>query len=88
MNHQKTIQNHHCIYLHSINYYLELIYWACAYNVKTYPEKCEKDVSQFDWFNREKNKVELVCENRSTSVFIEDLETRQRTEIQGWTMKY
>lgn len=72
----------------SINYYLELIYWACAYNVKTYPEKCEKDVSQFDWFNREKNKVELVCENRSTSVFIEDLETRQRTEIQGWTMKY
>ncbi len=72
----------------SINYYLELIYWACAYNVKTYPEKCEKDVSQFDWFNREKNKVELVCENRSTSVFVEDLETRQRTEIQGWTMKY
>lgn len=72
----------------SINYYLELIYWACAYNVKTYPEKCEKDVSQFDWFNREKNKVELVCENRSTSVFIEDLETHQRTEIQGWTMKY
>lgn len=71
----------------SINYYLELIYWACAYNVKTYPEKCEKDVSQFDWFNREKNKVELVCENRSTSVFIEDLETHIRKEIDGWTMK-
>ena len=72
----------------SINYYLELIYWACAYNVKTYPEKCEKDLLLFDWFSREKNKVELVCENRSTSVFVEDLETRQRTEIQGWTMKY
>lgn len=72
----------------SINYYLELIYWACGYNVKVYPEKCEKDVLLFDWFNREKNKVELVRENRSTSVFIESLETHQRTEIQGWSMKY
>lgn len=72
----------------SINYYLELIYWACGYNVKVYPQKCEKDLLLFDWFNREKNKVELVRENRSTSVFVEDLETRQRTEIQGWTMKY
>ena len=72
----------------SINYYLELIYWACAYNVKTYPEKCEKDVLQFDWFNRDKNNVELVCENLSTSVFIEDLETHEKKEIDGWTMKY
>ena len=21
-----------------------MIYWACAYNVKTYPKKCEKEV--------------------------------------------
>ena len=72
----------------SINYYLELIYWACGYNVKVYPQKCEKDLLLFDWFNREKNKVELVRENRSTSVFVKSLETYQRTEIQGWSMKY
>ena len=72
----------------SVNYYLELIYWACAYNVKTYPEKCSKDILDFDWFNRDKNKVELVRENRSTSVFVEDMETHKRTEIDGWTTKY
>ena len=72
----------------SINYYLELIYWACAYNVKVYPEKCSKDILQFNWFKREKNKIEIVRENRSTSVFVEDLETHIRTEIDGWSMKY
>ena len=72
----------------SINYYLELIYWACAYNVKVYPEKCSKDILQFNWFKREKNKIEIVRENRSTSVFVEDLETHMRTEIDGWSMKY
>ena len=71
----------------SINYYLELIYWACAYNVKTYPKKCEKEVLLFDWFDRETNKIELVRENRSTSVFIESLETHHKAEIQGWSMK-
>ena len=65
----------------SINYYLELIYWACAYNVKTYPQKFEKEVLLFDWFDREKNKVELVRENRSTGVFVEDIETRKKAEI-------
>ncbi len=72
----------------SMKYYLELIYWACAYRVKTYPEKCEKDLLQFNWFKREDNKVVLIHENRSTSVFIEDLKTHQRVEIDGWTMKY
>lgn len=72
----------------SLKYYLELIYWACAYNAKTYPEKCSEDVLLFNWFEREKNKIELICENRSTAVFVEDLETHQRTKIQGWTMKY
>ena len=72
----------------SIKYYLELIYWSCAYNVKTYPEKCSEDVLQFNWFEREKNRIEIISENRSTSVFVEDLETHQRAEIQGWTMKY
>lgn len=72
----------------SINYYLELIYWACAYNVKVYPEKCSKDILQFNWFKREKNKIEIVRENRSTSVFIEDLETHKKTEIDGWSMTY
>ncbi len=38
----------------SLKYYLELIYWACAYSVKTYPKKCEKELLQFDWFKREK----------------------------------
>ena len=72
----------------SINYYLELIYWACAYNVKIYPEKCSKDVLDFEWFKREKNKIELIRDNRSTSVFIEDLENHNKTEIDGWTTKY
>ena len=72
----------------SAKFFLELIYWACAYKVKLFPEKCSKDILQFDWFNREKNKVELVRENRSTSVFVEDLETHLRTEIDGWSMKY
>ena len=65
-----------------------MIYWACAYNVKVYPEKCSKDILQFNWFKREKNKIEIVRENRSTSVFVEDLETHMRTEIDGWSMKY
>ncbi len=72
----------------SINYYLELIYWACAYNVEVYPEKCSKDVLDFEWFKREKNKIEVIREKRSTSVFIEDLENHKRAEIDGWTMKY
>lgn len=71
----------------SLEYFLELIYWACAYNVKAYPEKCSKDLLQFRWFDREKNKVEIVFENRFTSVYVEDLETHMRTEIDGWLMK-
>ena len=47
-----------------------------------------KDILQFNWFKREKNKIEIVRENRSTSVFVEDLETHIRTEIDGWSMKY
>ena len=72
----------------SLEYFLELIYWACAYNVKTYPEKCSKDLLQFKWFDREKHKIEIVFESRSTSVFVEDLKTHTRAEIDGWTMKY
>ena len=72
----------------SINYYLELIYWACAYKVKLFPEKCSKDILDFNWFDRDKNKVELIQENRSTSVFVEDLENHKRVEIDGWTTKY
>ena len=72
----------------SEKFFLELIYWACAYNIKVYPEKCSKDILDFEWFKREKNKVELVRENRSTSVFIEDLENRKRAKIDGWSMKY
>ena len=72
----------------SINYYLELIYWACAYNAKVYPEKCKKDVLQFDLFDRKKNKVELIEKNHSTAVFIECLKTKHRIEISGWSMKY
>lgn len=65
----------------SINYYLELIYWACAYQVRVYPEKCSEDVLPFNWFEREKNKIEIISENRSTAVFVEDLETHRRAEI-------
>lgn len=72
----------------SINYFLELIYWSCAYSVKVYPEKCSKELLDFDWFDREKNKVELIRENRSTLVFVEDLETHNRAEIDGWTMNF
>ena len=72
----------------SLNYYLELIYWASAYTVKAYPNKCETDMLSFDWFDRDKNKIEMVYEKRSTSVFIEDLETHQRMEIDGWSAKY
>ena len=72
----------------SMEYYLELIYWACAYSVKLFPEKCSKDLLDFDWFKRERNKMELIYENRSTSVFVEDLENHNRTEIDGWTMTY
>lgn len=72
----------------SLAYFLELIYWACAYSVKTYPEKCSSDLLHFKWFSREKNKIEAVFENRSTSVFMEDLETHRRVEIDGWSMKY
>ncbi len=72
----------------SLKYYLELVYWACAYNVKKYPEKCSTDILQFNWFERNKNKVELICKNRSTAVFVEDLEAQKRTEIQGWTLTY
>lgn len=72
----------------SLAYFLELIYWASAYTVKVYSGKCATDMLSFDWFDRDKNKIEMVCENRSTSVFVEDLETHQRMEIDGWSMKY
>lgn len=72
----------------SLNYFLELIYWSCAYQVKLYPEQCSEDLLGFDWFDREKNKVELVRENRSTGVFVEEIETRKKAEIQGWTRKF
>ena len=72
----------------SAKFFLELIYWACAYKVKLFPEKCPEDILAFDWFNRAKNKVNLVRVNRSTCVRVEDLETHQSTEIDGWTMKY
>lgn len=72
----------------SKNYFSELAYWACAYNVKRYPEKCSEDLFKINWFEREKNKVEFVCENRSSGVFVEDLETHERIEIDGWSSKY
>lgn len=72
----------------SLQYFLELIYWASAYQLRKYPEKCDKEIKEFDWFNREKNKIECIFEGRSTSVFIENLETKKRAEITGWTMKY
>jgi len=72
----------------SENYYLELAYWACAYNVKRHPEKCSEKLFKINWFEREKNKVEFVCDNRSSGVFVEDLETHERIEIDGWGYKY
>ncbi|MBR5617861.1 MAG: hypothetical protein IKW50_06735 [Oscillospiraceae bacterium] len=81
-------QTHNYSETDSLVYFLELIYWACAYSVKTYPEKCSNDLLHFKWFSREKNKIEAVFENRSTSVFMEDLETHRRVEIDGWSMKY
>ena len=72
----------------SARFFLELIYWACAYKVKLFPEKCSKDILDFNWFDRDKNKVELIRENRSTSVCVENLESHKRVEIDGWTTKY
>ena len=40
----------------------------------------------FDWFDRDK--IECIFEGRSTSIFVENLETKMRAEITGWTMKY
>lgn len=71
----------------SLQYYLELIYWASAYQLRKYPEKCDKDMKAFDWFHRERNKIECVFEGHSTSIVIEDLETKKRAEIAGWTTK-
>ena len=72
----------------SAKFFLELIYWACAYKVKLFPSKCSNDILGFDWFNRGKNKVNLVRVNRSTFVRVEDLETHKQAEIDGWTTKY
>ena len=68
----------------SLKYYLELIYWACAYSVKYYSEKCTDGMRDFDWFDRERNKIELVFEEGSSFVFIEDLKTHCRKIIDGW----
>ena len=72
----------------SIVYFLELIYWACAYDIKAHPSENEPELLEFDWFNREENKINVIWENRSTYIFIESLKTHKRTEINGWTMKY
>ena len=72
----------------SLKYFLELIYWASAYQLRKYPEKCDEEMKAFDWFNRERNKIECIYQGRSTSIFIENLETKKRAEITGWTMKY
>ena len=72
----------------SVNYYLELIYWACAYNAKAHPEKCSEDILRFNWFERDKNRIGIAYCNRSTSVYVEDLETHTRAEINGWSTKY
>jgi hypothetical protein len=72
----------------SARFFLELLYWACAYKVKLFPEKCSKDIFNFNWFDRDKNKVELIREKRSTSVFVENLENHKRVEIDGWTTKH
>ena len=72
----------------SEKFFLELIYWACAYKVKLFPEKCSKDILDFDWFDRDKNKVELIRENRSTMIFVKNIENLKRVEIDGWTTKY
>ena len=72
----------------SIKYFLEIIYWACAYGSKAYPEEIAKGLLQFDWFDRQKMTIELVHENRSTSVFVKDTKKDLRVEIDGWTMKH
>ena len=72
----------------SLKYYLELIYWAKAYQLRKYPEKCNKEMKAFDWFDRDQNKIECIFEGRSASIFIENLETKTRAEITGWTMTY
>ena len=71
-----------------VKYYLELIYWACAYNVKIFPKTCSADLLCFEWFDRARNKIELISENRSTSVYVEDAVNRNRAEINGYTWKY
>ena len=70
----------------SIEYYLELIRWACAYDVERYPEKCTADLLTFEWFNEQKTRLEVVSEKetQSTVVYVEDTETHERVEINGW----
>ncbi len=72
----------------SLKYYLELIYWTCAYKVKKYPKRCTEDLLKVNWFERSKNRIELVRENRSATVLVEALETHEKTEINGWSLKY
>lgn len=72
----------------SLRYYLELIYWAVAYNLKRCPEKCLEALSGFDLFKREKNIIGFTREERSTTVFLEEVASKKRCVIGGFTWAY
>ena len=68
-----------------LNYFLDMMYWVCAYKVKLYPEKCAEDLQEFDWFDREKHIVTLKRGRRTSQVFIEDKESRRSAVIYSYT---
>ncbi len=67
------------------NYFLEMIYWTCAYQVKLYPEECAEELLRFDWFNRDKNEVKFSRGRQTSRAFIVDKETQQKALIYSYT---
>jgi hypothetical protein len=68
-----------------LNYFLEITYWTCAYQVKLYPEKCAKDLLGINWLDREKYTVMLKRGRQTSRVIIENNETQQSATIYSYT---
>ena len=71
-----------------IRHYVTIIYWACAYIHKKFPEKQPETFANIDWFNREKYYISFGHKNRSTEVCVIDKETSESVEITGWKTQF
>lgn len=62
-------------------YYLALLYWTYAYSSKRFPESCQKEIKDFDWFDTDRNKMEWIYGDRTITVVVSNSETGKMVAI-------